>query len=518
MTIQRRSFLKAGLTASLAASAGVSPGHAFVPAHNWDGYSFGTGPRVAERLYQGPFPIYPPEEVLPGSDVVMATTRSREVVPNYGMGLVVYVSGDIGPPKIEGETLEKSLEDLVSLPFAQKIYLRPNWRDVQKAPGRLDFPEYWKIVFDLARQYEKRVGFRIMLENPDIPEQGVPDFLRDEVPYVQLKGEWKGNQSRLRYRKQHLLPRYDHPAYRRAFQELNGLLAAELNGSPMVEYMDSFMYGFWGEGHTWPFEGNPFPDDITAERTFVEMFESQLEFWTRTPLVTNTQPDFSRVGNSELVDRTVRTHNWLRTDTVFIENMQIESLSNRPPWIGAVSEVGMTTGDADKLRINEGVTYTENLISHVIDLGANYWSLWNWHNISAGNILSYYEKYPEPIEHIARTIGYRVRPSWIWHFEKEGYPGLVIGFVNDGIAGVPGVLRVTVLSDDGQVEVGGCLDPGYPLPRGVRQAMFLLPRRTDWRGLKLKAELEVKGVWHPVTWACQQKTNPDGTLTLRPNL
>ncbi|HUV12803.1 MAG TPA: hypothetical protein VMY18_04110, partial [Acidobacteriota bacterium] len=240
--------------------------------------------------------------------------------------------------------------------------------------------------------------------------------------------------------------------------------------------------------------------------------------WTRTPLVTNTQPDFSRVGNSELVDRTVRTHNWLRTDTVFIENMQIESLSNRPPWIGAVSEVGMTTGDADKLRINEGVTYTENLISHVIDLGANYWSLWNWHNISAGNILSYYEKYPEPIEHIARTIGYRVRPSWIWHFEKEGYPGLVIGFVNDGIAGVPGVLRVTVLSDDGQVEVGGCLDPGYPLPRGVRQAMFLLPRRTDWRGLKLKAELEVKGVRHPVTWACQQKTNPDGTLTLRPNL
>jgi hypothetical protein len=235
MTIQRRSFLKAGLTASLTASVGVSSGHAFVPAHNWNGYDFGAGPRVTERLYQGPFPIYPPEEVLPRSDGVMATTPSREVVPNYGMGLVVYVSGDIGPPKIEGESLEKSLEDLVRLPFAQKIYLRPNWRDVQKAPGRLDFPEYWKIVFDLARQYEKRVGFRIMLENPDIPELGVPDFLRDEVPYVQLKGEWKGNQSRLRYGKEHLLPRYDHPAYRSAFQELNGLLAAELNGSPMVE-------------------------------------------------------------------------------------------------------------------------------------------------------------------------------------------------------------------------------------------------------------------------------------------
>ena len=60
------------------------------------------------------------------------------------------------------------------------------------------------------------------------------------------------------------------------------------------------------------------------------MFDTQLKHWTKTPLVTNTQPDFSLVGNSELVDRTIRSHNWLRTDTIFIENMQIESISNRP--------------------------------------------------------------------------------------------------------------------------------------------------------------------------------------------
>ena len=41
------------------------------------------------------------------------------------------------------------------------------------------------------------------------------------------------------------------------------------------------------------------------------------------PLTTNTQPDFNRVGNFELLERTVRSHNWLRTDTIFIENEQI---------------------------------------------------------------------------------------------------------------------------------------------------------------------------------------------------
>jgi hypothetical protein len=208
----------------------------------------------------------------------------------------------------------------------------------------------------------------------------------------------------------------------------------------------------------------------------------------------------------------------LRTDTIFIENMQIESLSNRPPWTAAICEVGMTTGDEKALRIVDGVTYNENIISHVIDVGANYWSLWNWHNLNAKNILSYYEKYPEPIEHIARRVGYRVRPSWIWTFEKEGHPGLIMGFVNDGISAVPGVLRVTVFSDDGKVNVSGCLDAGYPLPGKVRQAQFYLPMGTDWKGLKVKAELEIKGQTYPVNWACQQETNPDGSLTLKPNL
>jgi hypothetical protein len=37
----------------------------------------------------------------------------------------------------------------------------------------------------------------------------------------------------------------------------------------------------------------------------------------------------------------------------------------------------------------------------------------------------------------------------------------------------------------------------------------------DGQQLNLRAELEVKGVRRPVRWACQQKTNPDGSLTIR---
>ena len=55
------------------------------------------------------------------------------------------------------------------------------------------------------------------------------------------------------------------------------MLAAELNGNPQVEYMDTMMYGFWGEGHTWPFEGNIVPEQRLAEQTWMKMLETQLE-------------------------------------------------------------------------------------------------------------------------------------------------------------------------------------------------------------------------------------------------
>jgi hypothetical protein len=516
--MDRRSFLKTSGGVIAIAGTALKTAHAEVPAHNWDKYDFGPGPQVKDRLYQGPFPQYAPEEIVPGSDVVMATTPSREIVPNYGMGLTVYISGDFWPPRTKGDTIEKYCEDLISLPFVQKIYIRLNWRDIQKQAGRLDFPAGWKITFDLAKQYKKRIGFRIMLENPDFEYPGMPEFLMQKVPYLKLKGEWKRNSTESRYKKEHQMPQYDHPAYQAAFREMNELLAAELNGNPQVEYIDTMMYGFWGEGHTWPFEGNSFTDDHTAEKTFIKMFETQLELWTKTPLVTNTQPDYSRVGNNELLERTIRSHNWIRTDTIFIENTQIEALSNRPPWIAAISEVGITTGDPEALGIVEGITRNENIISHVIDVGANYWSVWHWHNISVKNIMGYYEKYPQPIDHIARRIGYRIRPSWIWSYEKENYPGLVLGFANDGIAAVPGVLRVNVCREDGTIISSGCLDSGYPLPGKIRQARFELPRGLDWNGLKIKAELEVKGMTYPVRWACHQRTNDDGSLTLRSNL
>ena len=421
------------------------------------------------------------------------------------------------------ENIPQAIEDLVRFPLGEQLYIRPTWREVQPRPGRLELPDYVKLVFKLAKTNNKRVGFRIQMCAPDYTHAAaLPDFVLDKVPKVDLVlSDQESSAEAKRFLENphsRYQPRYDDPFFQQAFKELVGLLAAEFDGNPQIEFMDTFMYGFWGEGHTWPFGNNPFPDYQTAERTWSNMLEIQLEHFAKTPLLTNTQPDFSRVGNSELLDRTVRSNNWIRSDTIFIENEQIEALNNRPPWIAALLEQGIPGEPPDPHTASEGISPAENMIAHVIDVGVNYWSLWNFHQISAKNLETYYQAYPAAFDRISRRIGYRVRPSFIWSYKDGANLGLIAGFANDGIAGVPGVLRVTVETQDGKVLKSGCLDAGYPLPGKIRQAQFVLPNVTDWKGLKLRAEIEVKGMRYPVRWACHQKLNDDGSLTLRPNL
>ena len=178
----------------------------------------------------------------------------------------------------------------------------------------------------------------------------------------------------------------------------------------------------------------------------------------------------------------------------------------------------MTRGDASTIKFDKfGRPTGDDIIYHAMDAGANYYSLWSFHSICAENLEAYHSRYPEALDELASRIGYRVRPSYIWHGQdKEGLDYLIIGMVNDGISGVPGVLRLTLFTEN-EVICSGCLDAGYPDVEGVRAGMMYLPKGFDWNSgrLRLKVELEVKGVLYPVPMAVAEPLNPDGSLTIR---
>jgi hypothetical protein len=177
----------------------------------------------------------------------------------------------------------------------------------------------------------------------------------------------------------------------------------------------------------------------------------------------------------------------------------------------------MSDGAPESLRMENGVPYTENVIAHVKDVGANYWSLWNWHNIHAEHVMNYYRQYPQGIDGLNRVIGYRLRPAWIWTYGHSSHAGLIVGLANDGISGVPGVVRLTLLDSNGRPISESTLEAGHPIPHRVRLAPLELPSGVGWEGTRLKAELIVKGVHHPIRWASRERLNPDGSLTLKRN-
>lgn len=507
MTIGRREFVKAG--AGLGAAFGAPrKARADVPPHLWQGYDFGPGPQVTDRLGQGPFGIEQDE----GWYTILTTTASSAPVRNFGLGLVGYTWEENGPALAvrEGrQTLEAAVEGLARLDFVDVLYIRCDWRDVQTRPGRLDLAPVFALTLEAAKRHGLRVAFRVQLSNPETQPSrlALPDFLQAKVPLVEIRQPVATGPKRVE-------PRYDHPEFLRAFRELNGLLAAEFDLNPLVEFTDLMMYGFWGEGHTSDY-ASPFPDYLTAERTFVEMTRAQLEAWKRVPLAVNTQPDISRTGNHEVHDLAVRAGAWLRSDSIILdEPIQIEALAHRPPWLAVVMEDGYhrhyrTDGPAFRADAG-GANPIDHAMLHTLDLGANYWSLWT----EAASLARYQEAHPETFAAVRRRLGYRVRPSWIWQRKRYGTTELVVAFANDGVAGVPGVLRVFVESPDGKVRIGGGLDAGHPYAGRLRQASFILPSGWEGRDVLLRAELETKGVRRPVRWACAQPLNPDGSLTV----
>jgi hypothetical protein len=439
-------------------------------------------------------------------------------VPNFGLGLCGYTWEESGPSlavRAGKQKLEDHVEQIASLPFVDVLYIRCDWRDVQSRPGRLNLSPVWKLSFDAAKSYGKRVAFRVMLSNPAFQpgELAMPDFLNGKVPVVGIgwAGDLGGN---VAYRE----PVYHDPAFLRAFRELNELLSAEFDGHPQVEFVDLMMYGFWGEGHTSDLRG-PFPDYQTAERTTMQMTALQLSAWKKTPLAVNTQPDISRVGNREVQDACVREGCWLRSDSILNieEPVQVEMLTNRPPWLAVVMEDGEHRDyNVETIpRDAAGVNARENAMLHVLDLGANYWSLWT----EGSNLKRYADRYPRGIRMLQEKIGFRLRPAWVWQRRRYDTSELIIGIKNDGASGVPGVLRLSIESLDGKFRSSGGLDAGHPFGGRIREASFLVPRDVGERRFKLRAEIETKGVRRPVKWACEQPLESDGAfmVTLQPS-
>ena len=126
------------------------------------------------------------------------------------------------------------------------------------------------------------------------------------------------------------------------------------------------------------------------------------------------------MGNRTVIDMAVRAGAWLRSDSIIVEEpIQIEELTNRPPWLATIIEDGYPRSlrYASKLKLDAaGINELENYMLHSLDVKANYWGLWT----EADNLARYNEKYPRGFERLRTQLGYRLRPAWVWQRKRYG--------------------------------------------------------------------------------------------------
>jgi len=65
------------------------------------------------------------------------------------------------------------------------------------------------------------------------------------------------------------------------------------------------------------------------------------------------------------------------------------------------------------------------------------------------------------------------------------------------------------------VLAAGGLDAGHPHAGRLRLASFILPQGLEGQDVRLKSEIEIRGVCRPARWACAQPLAPDGSLAVR---
>lgn len=432
---------------------------------------------------------------------------AKGAVPNPGMGIMGYVLTDhmhVGYTDEEWLRTEKepprsldraTFQQMVDLPYVDHLYIRVEWRDVQKQKGKLNLPDEWKWMLDCVEQRGKAWSFRIMPYSPhSIYPSGLPEFVQNRC---EMKPYWR--------RQFDNGPKY-YPAYTDAYldhwQELVGLLGEAFDHHPLLEFVDVSGFGFWGEFHHWASHRGPdsphenYEPENSAE-VIHRLIRDHLSAFPKTPAALSLHAGEYR----PVLDAFERGLCWSRRDSFMTNYSPGEAMLSQglAPGIGMVWEVirpGCSC-PTDGIPVKPG---RYPLPQRYFDIQAHYAAM----GFNPWDMIWAHEHCRAMLETLAQHLGYRIRPAVIWkHHVGNGEPEIVLGLRNDGCSPVPGILGLTAEFSNGH-QVQFDLPPGEPVPGRMYYAAVPCDKRAlkGFNGtVRFTLAVRMKGKTRAVQWA-----------------
>lgn len=133
-----------------------------------------------------------------------------------------------------------------ALPYTLEWAVFP-LKDVVTSPDTYDFSSVDAMLDSIAARGHQAI-IRFYVDNPG-ESSALPQYLIDGGTNTSRTYDFHGN------KKKSFSPNYDDPNVQQMFLHFVAALGDKYDGDPRLGYITAGLYGFWGEEHTYPYNG-----------------------------------------------------------------------------------------------------------------------------------------------------------------------------------------------------------------------------------------------------------------------
>lgn len=168
---------------------------------------------------------------------------TTSLIRNPGMGWTIY--DDASGPVANADEFWK-LQDTIARKYATTLYIRWRWSDMEPEEGRYawNHDENFKKLVKGALDRGLKLAFRVYVASQDNEYESTPKFVFDAGAKFYMEN---GVPGKLRS------PYPDDKIFQEKFENFIKAFAAKFDNSDIVNYVDGYNLGWWGEGHNMRF-------------------------------------------------------------------------------------------------------------------------------------------------------------------------------------------------------------------------------------------------------------------------
>jgi hypothetical protein len=211
---------------------------------------------------------------IPGNYIINIEPEIQKLVRNPLTGWAIYGSAGVTSDfwtKFDNLTVSK----LKASDFANILYIRTGWSDWEPEEGKYawDNSAIFKMMINGARERGLKLAFRITVDSRDKHTNLTPAYVRD----AGAQGFETQTGSATVWS-----PYPDDPIFQAKYEKFLQAFAAKFNDPDVVDFIDGFGLGKWGEAHTMLYLNS-----ANRKQVFNWITNLYLKNFTKVPLAIN---------------------------------------------------------------------------------------------------------------------------------------------------------------------------------------------------------------------------------------